>query len=468
MFHVLAANLPMAAFAPDKGNISNGDNAWILASAALVLLMTPGLAFFYAGMVRRKNALGMLMQNWVVLGIVGVLWVWLTYSLAFGNDLNGVVGGVHFAGLANIDKEIVPGYLGASAQTIDPIVFVVFQMMFAVITPALITGMTADRLKFGAYCVFIVLWSIFVYAVVAHWVFSPNGWLAKLGALDFAGGTVVHINAAMGGLGILLALKKTKRNRVGWPKTPMKPHNLPFTVLGAGLLWFGWFGFNAGSALGANNLSAHAFVNTNTATAAAILAWIVVEKLRNGKSTTLGGASGAVAGLVAITPSCGFVNLLGATIIGILAGAICALACSLKFRLGLDDALDVLAVHFVGGVIGALAIGFLGTTAFNASGHDGLFYGSATSMDGVGLLYHQAIAVVCVALYSLVVSFILAKIVDKVMGLRLNDEDEQLGLDLSQHEESAYDFESVLGSVRQTLTGKTSGTTPASTEEVKS
>nr|MDQ2729857.1 ammonia channel protein [Actinomycetota bacterium] len=246
-------------------------------------------------------------------------------------------------------------------------------------------------------------------------------------------------------------------------KTPMKPHNLPFTVLGAGLLWFGWFGFNAGSALGANNLSAHAFVNTNTATAAAILAWIAVEKLRNGKSTTLGGASGAVAGLVAITPSCGFVNLLGATIIGILAGAICALACSVKFRLGLDDALDVLAVHFVGGVIGALAIGFLGTTAFNSLGANGLLYGG-----GGKLLYHQAIAVVCVALYSLVVSYILAKLVDKVMGLRVNDEDEQLGLDLSQHDESAYDFDSVLGSIRQTFTGKTEGAAASPTEEVKS
>jgi len=462
LLHVIATSLP-AAFAPDTGKISNGDNAWILASAALVLFMTPGLAFFYAGMVRRKNVLGMLMQNWVVLGIVGVVWVWLTYSLAFGDDLNGIVGGVHFAGLAHIDSEIVPGYTQAAAQTIDPIVFVVFQMMFAVITPALITGMTADRLKFGAYCVFIALWSIVVYAPIAHWVFSPNGWLFKLGALDFAGGTVVHINAAMGGLGILLALKKPKRNRMGFPKTPMKPHNLPLTVLGAGILWFGWFGFNAGSALGANNLSAHAFLNTNTATAAAVLAWIAVEKLRSGKSTTLGGASGAVAGLVAITPSCGFVNLLGATVIGILAGAICALACSVKFRLGLDDALDVMAVHFVGGVIGALAIGFLGTKAINSAGGDGLFYGG-----GGTLLLHQTEAVFCVAVYSLVVSFILAKLVDKVMGLRLSDEDEDLGLDLSQHDESGYDFESVLGSVRSTLTGKTAGSKPVSTEGVKS
>jgi Amt family ammonium transporter len=427
-----------------KPSANSGDNAWILASSALVLFMTPGLAFFYAGMVRRKNVLGMIMQNWVVMGIVGVLWVLITYSLAFGPDWggHGFIGTLHFAGLDHIDQQPVPGY--SPALTISPIVFVVFQMMFAVITPALITGTTADRLKFGAYCTFIALWSVVVYAPVAHWVFSPGGWLFQRGAEDFAGGTVVHINAAMGGLGLLLVLK----NRRGWPGTPMKPHNVPFTVLGAGILWFGWFGFNAGSALAADNLSAHAFLNTNTATAAALLGWIICEKVKNGKSTTLGGASGAVAGLVAITPSCGYVNLLGALVIGAVAGVVCCLACGLKFRFNRDDALDVLGVHFVGGVLGAVLIGFLGVDSFNSAARNGLFYGG-----GVGLLGEQCLGVVCVAGYSLVVSYLLALVIDKTMGLRLSEEDEEIGMDLTQHEESAYDFDAVLSGVRSALTG---------------
>ncbi|HET9692258.1 MAG TPA: ammonium transporter [Acidimicrobiales bacterium] len=438
------------AFNPDvtstvKGcapTVDQGDNAWILASSALVLFMTPGLAFFYAGMVRRKNVLGMIMQNWVVMGLVGVVWVLVTYSLAFGVDAGGIgfVGTFHFAGLLNIDSQPVPG----ESLTISPIVFVVFQMMFAVITPALITGTTADRLKFGAYCTFIVLWSIVVYAPVAHWVFSPTGWLFQRTAEDFAGGTVVHINAAMGGLGLLLVLK----NRRGWPGSPMKPHNVPFTVLGAGILWFGWFGFNAGSALAANNLSAHAFLNTNTATAAALLGWIACEKVKNGKSTTLGGASGAVAGLVAITPSCGYVNLLGALVIGLVAGVACCLACGLKFRFNRDDALDVLGVHFVGGVLGAVLIGFFGTNSFNSAARNGLFYGG-----GVGLLGEQCLGVICVAGYSLVVSYLLAKGIDMTMGLRVSEEEEEVGLDLTQHEETAYDFDSVLSGVRSALTG---------------
>jgi Amt family ammonium transporter len=466
LLHVLAHLSSAAPFAPDKGSIDTGDNAWILASSALVLFMTPGLAFFYAGMVRRKNVLGMIMQNWVVMGIVGVLWVWLTYSLAFGdNMLGGFVGNFHFAGLAHIDSQPVPGY--SPQQTIDPITFVVFQMMFAVITPALISGVTADRIKFGAYCVYMTLWSVLVYAPVAHWVFSPTGWLFQKGALDFAGGTVVHINAAMGGLGLLMAMRKNKRNRKGWPNTPMKPHNLPFVVLGAGMLWFGWFGFNAGSALGANNLSAHAFVNTNTATAAAVLGWLLCEKLKNGKATTLGGASGAIAGLVAITPSCGFVNLLGATVIGVLAGVLCCLACSIKFKFGFDDALDVFGVHFVGGVVGALLIGFFGTTAFNAAGFNGLFYGGSGAQGGANLLLHQFEAVICVAGYSLVVSFLIAKAIDLTMGLRMSEEDEETGMDLALHDESGYDFESVLGTVRSSLTGGRP-TTTQSKEEVSS
>src|SRR5437016_6056717 len=399
-------------------------------SARRLLFMTPGLAFFYGGMVRRKNVLGMLMQNYVVMGVVSVVWVWLTYSLAFGIDWggHGLIGTFHFEGLANIDTQSVPGYSGATAQTIPPLVFVIFQMMFAIITVGLRTGSSADRIRFGAFVAFALTWSVLVYAPVAHWVFSPTGWLASRGAEDFAGGTVVHINAAMGGV----ALACVAGRRKGWPRRPMEPHNVPFTVLGAGILWFGWFGFNAGSALAANNLSAHAFVNTNTATAAALLAWIGVEKLQHGKSTPLGAASGAVAGLVAITPACGFVNLLGATVIGVAAGALCALAVTVKLKLNVDDSLDVLAVHFFGGVIGALLIGLFGTVTIG--GKDGLFYGG-----GVARLGHQALAVVAVAVYSLVVSALIAMAIKKTIGLSVTAEEEELGLDLALHGERAYD-----------------------------
>ena len=411
-------------------HVDAGDTAWVLASTALVLFMTPGLAFFYGGMVRRKNVLGMLMQNYVVMGVVSVVWVWLTYSLAFGIDWggHGLIGTFHFAGLANIDTQSVPGYSGATAQTIPPLVFVIFQMMFAIITVGLITGSSADRIKFGAFVAFALTWSVLVYAPVAHWVFSPTGWLARRGSEDFAGGTVVHINAAMAGV----ALAWVAGRRKGWPDAPMEPHNVPVTVLGAGILWFGWFGFNAGSALAANNLSAHAFVNTNTAAAVALLAWIAVEKFQTGKVTPLGAASGAVAGLVAITPACGFVNLLGATVIGAAAGALCALAVTVKLKLNVDDSLDVLAVHFFGGVIGALLIGLFGTVTIG--GKDGLFYGG-----GATLLGHQALAVVAVAVYSLVVSALIAMAIKKTIGLRVSTEEEELGLDLALHGERAYD-----------------------------
>lgn len=424
---------------------NSGDTAWILASSALVLFMTPGLAFFYGGMVRSKNVLGMLMQNYVVIGIVSVVWVFLTYSLSFGVDWggHGLIGTLHFFGLAHMNQT-VPGYTGVAAQTIPPLVFVVFQMMFAVITPALITGSTADRLRFGPFVVFIILWSIIVYAPVAHWVFSPTGWLAKLGAEDFAGGTVVHINAGAAGLAVALVVGK----RAGWPKQPMPPHNVPFVLLGAGILWFGWFGFNAGSALGANMLSAEAFVNTNTATAAALLGWIIVEKLKTGKSTTLGAASGAVAGLVAITPACGFVDLYGATFIGFAAGIICALAINLKFKIGLDDALDVGAVHLVGGITGALLIGFFGTSAIN--GANGAFYGG-----GFKLLFHQAIAIVAVALYSFTVSWVMAKIIDMTVGFRIKEDEELEGMDTALHAESAYEFG---GSLLRSFAGSGSST----------
>ena len=411
-------------------HVNPGDTAWVLASTALVLFMTPGLAFFYGGMVRTKNVLGMLMQNYVVMGIVGVLWVWVTYSLAFGPDWggHGLIGTLHFIGLAHVDTQAVPGYAGSLAQSIPPLVFVIFQMMFAVITVGLITGSSADRLKFRSFVVFAIVWSVVVYAPVAHWVFSPTGWLARRGAEDFAGGTVVHVNAAMGGLALALLAGR----REGWPTRKMEPHNVPFVLLGAGILWFGWFGFNAGSALAANNLSAHAFVNTNTAAAVALLAWIVVEKLRNGKSTTIGAASGAVAGLVAITPACGFVNLLGATAIGIAAGVFCCLAVSVKFKLKADDSLDVLAVHFVGGLAGALLIGLFGTAAIG--GKDGLLYGGSA-----GLLGSQALAVAVVAAYSFAASALIALAIKRTIGLRVDDESEEVGLDISQHGERAYD-----------------------------
>src|SRR5664280_1569133 len=363
--------------------IDSGDTAWLLASAALVLFMTPGLAFFYGGMVRSKNVLAMLMQNYVTIGLVSVVWAVVSYSLAFGADIGGgLLGGLHFAGLAH-QGDPVPGL---DTLTVPPLAFVAFQMMFSIITPALITGALADRVKFGGFVLFVALWSVFVYAPVAHWVFSPTGWLNKLGALDYAGGTVVHANAGA-------------------------------------------------AALAANGSAAQAFVSTQLATAAALLAWIAVEKLRNGHSTTLGAASGAVAGLVAITPACGSVSSMGAILVGLAAGAVCALAVSLKFRFGFDDALDVVGVHLVGGMLGALLIGFLADGAVAGAKHKGLFYGG-----GFAQLGKQALAVVVVVAYSFVVSYILAKIVQATIGFRATDEEEVEGLDSSYHAETAYEL----------------------------
>ena len=420
----------------DFETVDTGATAWVLASAALVLLMTPGLAFFYSGMVRAKHALGMLMQNYVTIAIVSLVWVLVGFSLAFGAG-NGFVGDLHFAGLQNMG-DTLPGYVDSFAQVIPPMVFVVFQLMFAVITPALITGSTADRWKFGAFVPFIALWSILVYSPVAHWVFSPEGWLFKRGALDFAGGTVVHINAGIAGLALAIVLGK----RRGWPTDRMRPHNVPFVLLGAGLLWFGWFGFNAGSALGANQLAGYAFVNTNTATAAALLAWIGVEKLRDGKATTLGAASGAVAGLVAITPCAGFVSPLGSIAVGLLAGGACALAVAVKGKVKIDDSLDVVAVHLVGGIVGSLCVGLFATTDTNALGADGVFYGG-----GFSLLGKQALAVVCVIAYSGIVTAIIALAVNLVVKMRVPADVEQDGLDLALHGETAYEF-STLGGAR--------------------
>ncbi len=414
--------------------IDSGNTAWMLASAALVLFMTPGLAFFYAGMVRSKNVLSMLLLNFVCMGVVTVLWVIGLYSLAFGNDTGaGLIGDLSQVGLRHMQQPVA-GYAEALAQTIPPPVFVAFQLTFAILTPALISGAVADRVKFGSWVMFVALWATLVYAPVAHWVFSPGGWLIQLGALDFAGGTVVHANAGAAALGLILVLGR----RRGWPKERMRPHNLPLVLLGTGILWFGWYGFNAGSALGAGELAGYAWINTTVGAAAAMLTWLGVEKLRDGHATTLGAASGVVAGLVAITPACGFVSPLGAMAIGAIAGGVCALAVSLKHKLGYDDALDVIGVHLVGGVLGALLIGWFSTTRVNALGVDGVFYGG-----GFGLLGKQALAVVAVIAYSFIATFVIAKVLQATVGLRVTDEEELQGLDETYHAESAYEFTSL-------------------------
>ena len=410
-------------------SVDSGATAWVIVATALVLFMTPGLAFFYGGMVRRKNVLGMLMQNVFAMGLISVLWATVGFSLAFGGR-NGVIGNFQFAFLKNIaNTPHVPGYSGSYALVIPPILFMAYQMMFAVITPALITGATADRLRFGAYAVLIGVWAVLVYPIVAHWVFSPNGWLFRLGALDFAGGAVVHINAGAAALAVVVVLGV----RRGWGRDPMPPHNLPFTMLGIGILWFGWIGFNAGSALAANGVAAQAVVNTHLAAAAAMLSWLVVEKLVAGHATTLGAASGAVAGLVAITPCAGYVGGMAPVLIGFAAGAVCYSALTLKNRLHLDDSLDVIAVHLVGGILGSLLLGLFADMAVNPLGADGLFFGG-----GFSLLGKQLLAVVVTFTFSFTVTYVLARVLDATMGLRVSEEDELIGLDQSQHAEAAY------------------------------
>ena len=410
-------------------DIDTGATAWVLVSTALVAFMTPGLAFFYGGMVRSKNVLGMLMQNVFSMGLISVLWAAIGFSLAFGGD-NAYIGNFDFLFLKDLGSIAeLPGYTGDFGLVVPIMVFFAFQMMFAVITPALITGATADRLKFSAYAVLIGVWGVVVYPTVAHWVFSPNGWLFKRGALDFAGGAVIHVNAGVAALAVILVLG----NRKGWPREAMPPHNLPFTVLGTGILWFGWFGFNAGSALGANGLAAQALVNTHLAAAAAMCGWLIVEKLRAGHATTLGAASGAVAGLVAITPCAGFVGGFAPVIIGFIAGAVCYLALTLKTKFGFDDSLDVIAVHLVGGILGAILLGFFADTKVNSLGFDGIFFGG-----GAELLIDQLVALGATIVFSFVVTWIIAKAIDATIGLRVSTEDELVGLDQSQHAESAY------------------------------
>ncbi len=413
--------------------MNTGDTAWVLASSALVLLMTPGLAFFYGGMVRSKSVLNMLMMNFVTIGIVSLLWVLYGFSVAFGDAKSGLWGGLDWAGMKHMTS-IGTTYNG-SVYHIPLLVFAAFQLMFAVITPALISGAIADRAKFGSWALFVALWVTIVYFPVAHWVFDfggPDGkpgWLAGKGVLDFAGGTAVHVNAGAAGLALAIVLGK----RIGWKKDPMRPHNLTLVMLGAALLWFGWFGFNAGSALGANELAGQAFFTTMIATATAMLGWLAVERLRDGHYTSLGAASGAVAGLVAITPACAFVTPVGSVILGLLAGAVCALAVGMKWKLGFDDSLDVVGVHLVGGALGAISLGFLSDYA----GSKGLFYGGDIKVLGT-----QALAVVSVGGYSFIVAFILGKLIHLSVGFRIPEEDEVAGIDLFSHAETGYDIHS--------------------------
>ena len=401
------------------------DTAFVLVSAALVMLMTPGLALFYGGMVRSKNILATLMENFILLGVVGVLWAFYGYSLAFGPDVGHFIGNLDYLGLMGVGAEPFKAY----SETIPHQTFMIYQAMFAIITPALITGAFAERMKFSTFLVFMVLWVTIVYCPVAHWVWGDGGWLKNLGALDFAGGTVVHINAGIAALAAALVVGK----RQGYGNhTTFIPHNLPMTVLGAGLLWFGWFGFNAGSALAANALASSAFTATHLATCAATLAWVGTEWIVRGKPTTLGAASGAVAGLVAITPAAGYVGPMSAILIGIGAGVICYLAVLVKPRLGYDDSLDVVGVHCVGGIWGALATGLFASKLVNSAGADGLFYGNP------GQFLIQVIAIVVTMVFSFVISYVLFKILDATMGLRVTPEDEVAGLDITEHQETGY------------------------------
>ena len=421
-----AAGIAAAAAAPPP-KVDSGDTAWVLISSALVMLMTPGLALFYGGMVRKKNVLGTIMQSFIIVALVSVQWALWGYSLSFGPDVHHFIGDLSWFGLNNVGQTPNADY----AATIPHQVFMVFQMMFAVITPALITGAVAERFKFKTFLVFTLLWCTLVYDPIAHWVWGMGGWIHNMGALDFAGGTVVHISSGVAALAAALIVGKRK----GYLKVPMPPHNLTMTLLGAALLWFGWFGFNAGSAVASNGLAGTAFVVTHLATAAAALAWMFAEWIHRKKPTVLGAASGAVAGLVAITPASGFVTPLGAMIIGVVGGLLCYTAVSLKPKLGYDDSLDVVGVHGVGGTWGALATGLFATVAVNSAGGNGLFYGNPKQL-GV-----QAIAVGATLLYSFVVTSILLKVLDMTMGLKVDAEEESLGLDYSQHGESGYIFE---------------------------
>lgn len=398
------------------------DTAFILVASAMVMFMTPGLALFYGGMVRNKNVLGTIMHSFVLLGLATVVWVVAGYSLSFGTDVGGLIGGFDYLFLSGVGMEP-----GGPTDNLPHLAFMVFQCMFAVITPALISGAFAERIRFGGFMVFSVLWLLFVYSPMCHWVWG-GGWMGEMGALDFAGGAVVHMSSAAAALAAVLVIGRRK----GYGKEPFKPHNLPMTVLGAGILWFGWFGFNAGSALAADGAAANAFVTTQIAAAAAVLGWLAVEKLHSGSPTTLGAASGAVAGLVAITPAAGFVNPMAALVIGLVGGVVCYGGVLLKGKFGYDDSLDVVGIHGLGGTWGALATGLFAQEA--VGGANGLFFGNP------GQLWIQFVSVVATWVFCFAASYVLFKVVDLTVGLRVAEEDEAEGLDVSQHNETGYHF----------------------------
>ena len=421
--------------------LNTGDTAWVLASTALVLLMTPGLALFYGGMVRAKSVLNMMLMSMITIGIVSVLWVIYGFKLAFGyKDNSQWYGEFSLSGLGSAVNELTNN---GGVYPIPLLAFAAFQLMFAIITPALISGAIADRTKFTAWAVFVTVWSTLVYFPVAHWVFAFGnkvgdtvtgaGFLAARGVEDFAGGTAVHINAGAAGLALAIVLGR----RIGWRKESMRPHSMPLVLVGAGLLWFGWFGFNAGSALGANGVAALALLNTQVAAAAAALGWLLVEKIRDGHPTSLGVASGVVAGLVAITPACAFVAPWAAVLIGLFAGIFCALAVGLKYLFNFDDSLDVVGVHLIGGLWGCLSIGFFGSSSINSLGLDGLFYGG-----GAALLGKQAFGAFFVLTYSFIATLIIGFIIDKTIGFRVKPEAEIAGIDYDQHAETGYELTS--------------------------
>ena len=406
--------------------MNTGDIAFVLVSAALVMLMTPGLALFYAGMVRSKNVLGTIMQSFIIIGLISLEWILWGYSMTFGPDKFGIIGGLEWFGLRGVG--VLPHSI--YAPTVPHQVFMIYQCMFAVITPALITGAFAERMRFGPFLIFSLLWSTFIYNPLAHWIWGDGGWLSKLGCLDFAGGIAVHLSSGTAALAAALILGKRK----GYGSEEMRPHNLPMTLLGAGILWFGWFGFNAGSALSAGSLAGSAFVATHIAGTTGALTWIMMEWRISGKATTLGAASGAIAGLATVTPASGFVGPLSAALIGLVAGIGCYLGIMIKNKFGYDDSLDVVGIHGVGGVLGLLATGIFASTAVNPNGANGLFFGNPAQFA------IQCIAILATIIYTFVLSYILLKVIDKIFGLRVNDSDEVNGLDLSQHDETAYGF----------------------------
>jgi len=411
------------SFAAD-GGVDTGDTAWILISSALVMLMTPGLALFYGGMVRRKNVLSTIMHSFTAIALVSIQWILFGYSLSFGPDKGGLIGGLEWAGLQNVGLSPNPDY----AATVPHMAFMIYQAMFAVITPALISGAFAERMKFSGYLLFTLLWTTLIYDPVAHWVWGAGGWMRSMGILDFAGGMVVHATSGFSALAAALFIGKRK----GFLNEPMPPHNLPMTVIGAGLLWFGWFGFNAGSALSSGQLSTLAFVTTHTAAVGATLTWVLLEWRHRGKPTIFGAITGSIAGLATITPAAGFVSPMSALLIGILAGGACYAALSAKPKFGYDDSLDAFGVHGVGGSLGTISAGLFATVSVNAAGANGFFMGNPKQ------LYFQAGGLLLVAAYSFIGSLILLKIVDKITGLRVHDGQEETGLDLSQHGESGY------------------------------